>query len=84
MKNMSQEYAISLKNIRKSFGGITVLDDVSFDLEKGKVHALVGQNGAGKSTLMKILTGVYTSDSGEIQIDGKPVSIHSYSDFYED
>lgn len=77
---MPQEYAVSLKNINKSFGGVSVLKNVDFNLEKGTVHALVGQNGAGKSTLMKIMTGVYTADSGEIEIDGTHAKIDSYAD----
>jgi ribose transport system ATP-binding protein len=71
---------LSLKNISKSFNGIQVLDSVNFSVNKGEVHALAGGNGAGKSTLMKILTGVYSSDEGEILIDGKPVSINSPED----
>jgi len=69
-----------MKNISKSFNGVKVLHDVNFSVNKGEVHALMGGNGAGKSTLMKILTGVYTADKGEILIEGKPVSIKSYED----
>lgn len=71
---------LEMKNICKAFNGITVLDQVNFSVKKGEVHALMGGNGAGKSTLMKILTGIYTADSGEIHIEGKPVSIKSYDD----
>lgn len=71
---------LEMKHISKSFNGIPVLDDVSFEVNRGEVHALMGGNGAGKSTLMKILTGVYTADKGEIAIEGKPVSIRSYED----
>ena len=77
---MQQNSIISLKNVHKSFGGVSVLNGVDFDLQKGSVHALVGQNGAGKSTMMKILTGVYTCDSGAIYIDGSKVKMNSYSD----
>ena len=76
---MQQNPIISLKNVHKSFGGVSVLNGVDFDLQKGSVHALVGQNGAGKSTMMKILTGVYTCDSGAIYIDGSKVKMNSYS-----
>ncbi|CAH0344552.1 sugar ABC transporter ATP-binding protein [Bacillus sp. CECT 9360] len=71
---------LEMKNISKAFNGITVLDQVDFSLRKGEVHALVGGNGAGKSTLMKILTGIYAADSGEISIEGKPVNINSIDD----
>jgi ribose transport system ATP-binding protein len=71
---------LEMSQISKSFNGIKVLDDVSFDLKKGEVHALMGGNGAGKSTLMKILTGVYELDSGQIHIDGKDVHIKTPTD----
>jgi ABC-type sugar transport system ATPase subunit len=66
------EYAVKMEGICKSFSGVTVLDHVDFALEKGKIHALVGENGAGKSTLIKILSGAYIKDEGTITIDGKP------------
>ncbi len=56
---MEQEMILKLQNIRKNFGGIQALKDVSLSLKKGEVHALLGENGAGKSTLIKILTGVH-------------------------
>lgn len=71
---------LEMKNICKAFNGITVLDQVDFSLKKGEVHALMGGNGAGKSTLMKILTGIYTADKGDILIEGTPVSIKSFDD----
>lgn len=71
---------LSMEGISKSFNGIKVLDSVSFSLRKGEVHALMGGNGAGKSTLMKILTGVYQADEGEIFIEGKKVSINNTED----
>ncbi|MDR0552463.1 MAG: sugar ABC transporter ATP-binding protein [Spirochaetaceae bacterium] len=72
---MEDEFAISLENIYKSFGTVTVLKGVNFHLKKGTINALVGGNGAGKSTLMKILNGVHQCDSGIIKINGKPIKI---------
>lgn len=70
-----QEYILEVENISKSFPGVKALDNVSFKIKKGEVHALVGENGAGKSTLMKILNGNYKRDSGIIKIDGKEIDI---------
>ena len=77
------EYLVQMNHICKSFPGVKALDDVSFDLKPGEVHALVGENGAGKSTLMKVLTGVYQGDSGEVLVEGKPVNIHNVRDAQE-
>ena len=66
---------LRMEHISKSFGGAKALDDVSFDLRAGEVHALMGANGAGKSTLMKVLAGVYMPDSGKITHHGKVVPI---------
>ena len=66
---------IEFCNITKAFSGVKALDDVSFSIEKGHVHCLMGENGAGKSTLIKILTGVYQADEGEIKIKGETVKI---------
>ena len=71
---------VRMENIHKQFSGVTVLNDVSFDLRRGEVHALAGGNGAGKSTLMKILQGVYSLDSGTVQIDGKSFTNLSIED----
>ena len=65
------DYIVSMQHISKSFPGVKALDDVKFELRSGEVMALLGENGAGKSTLMKILSGVYTRDSGELEIFGK-------------
>ncbi len=72
---MSELYRIQMTGITKSFGGVHALDNVSFAVRPGEVHALVGENGAGKSTLMKILSGAYQKDRGEIRIDGDIVNI---------
>src|SRR6201993_5363572 len=67
------EPALALRNISKSFPGVRALDDVSFDVWPGEVHALLGENGAGKSTLIKIMSGVYPPTSGEMHVHGKSV-----------
>lgn len=66
---------IKVERISKSFGATQALREVCFEIKSGSVHGLVGENGAGKSTLMKVLMGIHQSDSGEIYLDGKPVSI---------
>ncbi|MCE5255422.1 MAG: sugar ABC transporter ATP-binding protein [Spirochaetaceae bacterium] len=71
------EYILELDHISKSFPGVKALDDVHFKLEKGQIHALMGENGAGKSTFIKIITGVYQPDAGEIRINGKPTMIRN-------
>jgi ribose transport system ATP-binding protein len=72
--------AVQMRGIHKSFDGVPVLKDVDFDVAPGEVHALAGGNGAGKSTLMKILQGVYSKDSGEIEVDGRAVDLTSTHD----
>ena len=67
------EHILELNHISKSFTGVEVLHEVSFELRPGEVHALLGENGAGKSTLVKIMTGVHQPDKGEIFLNGEPV-----------
>lgn len=64
---------LTMKGIDKSFPGVHALDHVNLEVRKGEVHALMGENGAGKSTLMKVLTGIYSKDSGTITYEGKEV-----------
>ena len=64
---------LTMEEIDKSFPGVHALDHVHFDVRCGEVHALMGENGAGKSTLMKVLTGIYTKDSGKITFEGREV-----------
>ena len=71
MENAPQ-YVIEMLHITKEFPGIRANDDITLQLRKGEIHALLGENGAGKSTLMSILFGMYQPDAGEIRKDGKP------------
>ena len=70
---MSKERILTMKNIDKSFPGVQALKDVDFNLNKGEIHALVGENGAGKSTLVNILNGIHKKDRGKIEYKGKEV-----------
>src|SRR3982074_878681 len=65
---------LQLTNITKSFGAVRALRGVSFALQPGEVHALLGENGAGKSTLIKVITGAHAAEDGEIQIGGQPIA----------
>jgi ribose transport system ATP-binding protein len=72
---MSSAQLLSVSGVSKEFPGVKALNNVHFDLNEGEVHAIVGENGAGKSTLMKILSGIYKKDSGEITYKGNSVNI---------
>ena len=71
------EPLLTAVGVSKRFAGVTALDQVALDLHPGEVHALVGENGAGKSTLIKVLTGVYSPDEGEISYLGESISLSS-------
>jgi len=74
------EPALEARGITKQFPGVLANDNVSFKLEKGQIHCLLGENGAGKTTLMNIIYGLYQPDAGEVLLDGKPVNIRSSND----
>ena len=71
------EYLLEVENVRKAFPGVLALDNVQFKLKRGHVHALMGENGAGKSTLMKIISGIYTPDSGSFRLKGQEIRLNS-------
>ncbi|NLJ41219.1 MAG: sugar ABC transporter ATP-binding protein [Clostridiales bacterium] len=74
---MEKDYILKVKGITKEFPGVRALDDVSFNIERGTIHALIGENGAGKSTLIKILGGIYHPNSGKIELNGEEREFHS-------
>src|SRR5690606_10021924 len=71
-RNNMTENLIELRNIGMRFGGVKALDDVSLTIRRGEIHCLAGENGSGKSTIIKVMSGVYTPQDGEILFDGKP------------
>ena len=77
------DVVLKAEHVTKRFGGITALENAELELYKGEVHALVGANGAGKSTLIKIITGAYPKDEGEIYLDGKQIEVKSTFDARE-
>ncbi|MCQ2598008.1 MAG: sugar ABC transporter ATP-binding protein [Treponema sp.] len=77
---MQNDIVLQMRGISKFFPGVKALQNVDFTLRKGEIHALMGENGAGKSTLIKVLTGVYQKDAGEVKIEDKPVLIRSPQD----
>ncbi len=77
---MAEDYIVELKGICKRFGGIDALKDVDLQLRRGEIMGIVGDNGAGKSTLMKVLSGAYVADEGEIWVNGKHVHIRNPQD----
>ena len=77
---MQDNVLLQMSHIEKRFPGVLALNNVDFTLRKGEIHALMGENGAGKSTLIKVLTGVYQMDGGEISVEGEPIVIKSPQD----
>ena len=80
---MQQEVLLKMEDITKTFPGVKALDHVSLEVQKGTVHALMGENGAGKSTLMKCLFGIYNKDEGHIYLEGKEVNFKSSKEALE-
>jgi len=83
MNTIQQEQknpSLTMNGIGKSFPGVRALHDVDFYLRRGEIHALMGENGAGKSTLIKVLTGVFSMDTGSVRLDGDPLLIRSPQD----
>jgi len=68
---------LEVEDVQKRFGRVEALRDADFELRNGEVHAIVGDNGAGKSTLIKIISGVYQADAGELRLDGEPIVLHN-------
>ena len=77
---MQSEYIIEMLNIRKEFPGIVANDNITLQLRRGEIHALLGENGAGKSTLMSVLFGLYQPEAGQIKKNGEVVTIHNPND----
>ena len=77
---MQDKVLLQMRQIEKRFPGVRALGGVDFTLRRGEIHALMGENGAGKSTLIKVLTGVYQMDGGEIKLDGELITIRSPQD----
>ena len=75
-----EEIILKMSNITKSFPGVKALKGVSMELRQGEIHALLGENGAGKSTLIKCLAGIYPTDSGTVEFEGRQVEIRTPAD----
>jgi ABC-type sugar transport system ATPase subunit len=80
--SVGSEIALRIEGISKSFPGVRALSDMSIDLRRAEVHAICGENGAGKSTLMKIITGVYKPDRGQMKLDDEPLDIKNPNEAY--
>ena len=75
-----EDYILELKDVVKTFGGVTALSGVQFQLKKGEIHAIMGENGAGKSTFIKVITGVHQPDSGAMLLEGEKVTFKTPMD----
>ncbi|MFA5467842.1 MAG: sugar ABC transporter ATP-binding protein [Sphaerochaetaceae bacterium] len=82
VKKTGDDVILSLENISKSFPGVQALSNMSIELKRGEIHAVCGENGAGKSTLMKIITGVYHADEGDMYLNGEEVKIYKPDEAY--
>ena len=80
---MHDDVILEIRNVSKSFSGVQVLSGINMRVRKGEVHVVVGENGAGKSTLMKIISGVYQKDGGELLFEGKPIEVKSIRQMQE-
>ena len=77
------ECAIQMKHVTKTFGAVAANKDVTMDIYKGEILALLGENGSGKTTLLNMIAGIYYPDEGEILVNGRPVEIRSPKDAYD-
>lgn len=77
---MMNDFILELKDVVKTFGGVTALNGVHFQLKRGEIHALMGENGAGKSTFIKVITGVHQPDSGIMLLEGEKITLRSTAD----
>lgn len=80
---MVEKYVLEVSHISKTFPGVKALTDVSLNLKAGETHSIVGENGAGKSTLMKIISGIYPLETGNMKIDGQDVQLKSITDAFD-
>ena len=80
VQRLADNYVIEMLHITKEFPGIKANDDITLQLRKGEIHALLGENGAGKSTLMSVLFGLYQPEQGTIKKNGKEVKINNPND----
>src|SRR5664279_849990 len=77
MTEASRDASVSVVNLRKAFGATVAVDDVSFTIAKGSVHAVLAEEGAGKSTIVKLLSGLILPDAGSVEIFGQPARLRS-------